>query len=247
MVIDTFLIVIRLSLSAIFAVAAVTKLLDLAGSRKAMLDFDVPARFARSAAIFLPIAEALAAALLLFASPVSLVGGVLASVLLVLFIAGIARSSLERAGTAVPLLRTAALTARWPRDAPAQRAAAGACCRGRRRKRWSEFGGLRHDSSTAVSVALAVTTLATVILSFTSSLLCGSGSIGSTTMRHRAKGSCHSQSASRSQRSPFPRPREIALQTTKRAGSAEYSVFTSATCGPCHALLPELARWRKRR
>src|SRR3954447_17746939 len=92
---DTALIVARLALALIFALAGAAKLADLPGSRNALEDFGVGARLARPAALLLPLAELLTAVLLLLA-PTAQLGGLLAVVLLLLFIGGTA--SALRAG-----------------------------------------------------------------------------------------------------------------------------------------------------
>lgn len=54
---DVFLLLLRLALGAVFLVAAITKLTDRAGTRKAIEEFGAPAWYARPASIGLPIAE----------------------------------------------------------------------------------------------------------------------------------------------------------------------------------------------
>ena len=58
------LIVVRVTLAAIFVVAAIGKLRDRADSTQAMRDFSVPGRFAAPPALLLPVAELVAAAAL---------------------------------------------------------------------------------------------------------------------------------------------------------------------------------------
>ncbi len=84
---DTLLLLIRVALAAVFVLAGVTKLLDLAGSRKAMREFGIPEAWAGYAGIALPVAELLIAALLI--PEVTAWWGALAAFLLLLgFIAG---------------------------------------------------------------------------------------------------------------------------------------------------------------
>ncbi len=54
---DTLLLIARLALAAVFVVAGVAKLLDLPGSRQAIQNFGVPERFAKPGGVLLPIAE----------------------------------------------------------------------------------------------------------------------------------------------------------------------------------------------
>jgi len=82
------LLLVRLLLSATFALAGITKLTDPAGTRQSILDFGAPAFLARPVALLLPLAElACAIALLPAASAVWGAAGTL--VLLLLFIAAI--------------------------------------------------------------------------------------------------------------------------------------------------------------
>lgn len=87
----TAALVARLLLAAVFVVAAIGKLLDLPGSRKALEDFGVPAPLARPGGALLPIAE-LATATALLIQPSAQWGSVAALVLLAGFIAGISRA-----------------------------------------------------------------------------------------------------------------------------------------------------------
>ncbi|MER3439065.1 MAG: hypothetical protein C4346_16575, partial [Chloroflexota bacterium] len=88
---DTALVLARLLLAGVFAVAGIAKLLDREGSRQAVIDFGVPVRFALSVATLLPIAELVVAALLLFKAT-AWYGGIGASGLLLAFLAAIAIS-----------------------------------------------------------------------------------------------------------------------------------------------------------
>jgi len=81
------LLIFRLFLAGIFAVAGVAKLADPAGSRKAVSDFGVPSPVAGIAVFALPAVELAIAALLLFPS-VSWFGAVGSVALLSLFIGG---------------------------------------------------------------------------------------------------------------------------------------------------------------
>ena len=58
---DSMLLAARLLLAAVFAVAGVAKLVDLAGSRRAMRDFGLPDRLAAPLGTLLPLAELAAA------------------------------------------------------------------------------------------------------------------------------------------------------------------------------------------
>jgi methylamine dehydrogenase accessory protein MauD len=84
LVIDATLLVARLILALVFAVAGVAKLIDWAGSRRAIVDFGVPAALAAPLAILLPLAE-LAVAAALIPTTTAWLGAVGALMLLLLF------------------------------------------------------------------------------------------------------------------------------------------------------------------
>ena len=82
------LLLLRLVLAGVFAVAGLAKLADLAGSRQAMRDFGVPGKLADLFGLLLPLAE-LAVAVALVVSIIAWWGGVGALALLLIFVAGI--------------------------------------------------------------------------------------------------------------------------------------------------------------
>ncbi|MDQ2747862.1 MAG: redoxin domain-containing protein, partial [Acidobacteriota bacterium] len=81
------LLLIRLTLFAIFALAGIGKLLDLKGSEKAVKAFGTPAEYAKFFAIALPFAELVFAICLLFVET-SWIGAIGALILLLTFIGG---------------------------------------------------------------------------------------------------------------------------------------------------------------
>src|SRR5436309_5282478 len=81
---------IRVVLAAVFAVAGVGKLIDLAGSRRAMEEFGLPAGAAGVAGLSLPLLE-LAVAVALLIDTTTRYAALLGLVLLLAFIAGIVR------------------------------------------------------------------------------------------------------------------------------------------------------------
>jgi thiol-disulfide isomerase/thioredoxin/uncharacterized membrane protein YphA (DoxX/SURF4 family) len=85
---DSFLVGAQLVLAAVFALAGGAKLFDLAGSRKAVADFGVPARLASVVGVAVPLAEITAAVMLLFV-PTARWGALLALLLLLVFMAGV--------------------------------------------------------------------------------------------------------------------------------------------------------------
>jgi methylamine dehydrogenase accessory protein MauD len=88
---DTAVLLIRILLAGVFAVAGVGKLLDIQGSRRSLRDFGVGERLAHPAGVLLPLAELGTAALLVF-RPTGQWGALAALLLLVAFMAGIANA-----------------------------------------------------------------------------------------------------------------------------------------------------------
>jgi len=84
---EIILLLIRIILFAIFALAGVGKLLDLKGSEKAVKDFGTPEEFAKFFAVALPFAEIVFAVCLLFVETAWL-GAIGALILLLTFIGG---------------------------------------------------------------------------------------------------------------------------------------------------------------
>lgn len=85
------LVLTRLCLAAVFAVAGVGKLLDIPGSRRALTDFEVPDRLVGALAFILPAAE-LATAISMLVAPVARWGGLTALLLLGAFVVGLSRA-----------------------------------------------------------------------------------------------------------------------------------------------------------
>jgi peroxiredoxin len=86
--VTTALMIARLVLVVIFAVAGITKLADRSGSRQAIIDFGLPSSFAAPLGVLLPLAE-LAVAIALIPASTALWGAIGALTLLLLFIIGI--------------------------------------------------------------------------------------------------------------------------------------------------------------
>jgi uncharacterized membrane protein YphA (DoxX/SURF4 family)/thiol-disulfide isomerase/thioredoxin len=87
----TIVLALRIVLAIVFLTAGIGKLRDLAGSRRAMRDFGVPERFAGSVGTALPIVELVAGIALIF-QPTARWGALVALLLLLAFIFGIARA-----------------------------------------------------------------------------------------------------------------------------------------------------------
>lgn len=86
---DIALLIARLLLAAVFIIAGLAKLVDLAGSRQALVDFGVPPRLVAPFGLLLPLGE-LIVALALIPRTTAWWGALGAGALLILFLAGIA-------------------------------------------------------------------------------------------------------------------------------------------------------------
>ena len=89
--IETILLIARLVLALVFVVAGAAKLADPKGSRQAIVDFGVPATLATPFGLLLPLAE-LAVAVALIPASTAWWGAVGALVLLTVFVVGIGNS-----------------------------------------------------------------------------------------------------------------------------------------------------------
>src|SRR3954462_14745076 len=86
---DVILLLVRVFLAGVFAVAGLAKLADLPGSRRALADFGLGSTPAKPLGLLLPLAE-LAVAVMLLPSATAWWGGLGAFGLLLLFVTGIA-------------------------------------------------------------------------------------------------------------------------------------------------------------
>jgi peroxiredoxin/uncharacterized membrane protein YphA (DoxX/SURF4 family) len=241
---NTILVVARVGVAAVFALAAVAKLADMPGSRAALDGFNVPARLVPSGAFALPLAE-LAAAVMLVIEPTVRIGAALAILLLLAFIGGIA-SALRRGvrpechcfgqlqsepvGTDT-LVRNVLLAAV---GVLVLAAGPGPAIDG-----WAR-------TSSGDLVALAAVSLVAIVLAY----VCYSQWRGVASHVPGAFGPPAPVTLKTGQALPSFTAVDEAGETVSSAqllaeAPRNVLVFTSASCGPCLALLPELARWRR--
>jgi cbb3-type cytochrome oxidase subunit 3 len=88
---DSFVVGVQVLLAGVFLLAGGAKLFDLRGSRRAVADFGVPVRAASVLGVALPLAE-LATGVLLLVPGTGGAGAIAALVLLLCFVAGVARA-----------------------------------------------------------------------------------------------------------------------------------------------------------
>jgi len=261
---DTLLLVARLVLAATFLLAGVTKLIDLAGSKKAMRDFGLPISIADVAGIALPVAELVVAVLLL---PVATAwsGALGALVLLAAFLAGIGYNlaqgrtpdchcfgqvhsepigpaTIARNGV-LAVLAAMVLIGGWNDPGPS-------------------VVGWWRDLATAGRVGTVAAVVAFVALAveawFMLQLLQQNGRL---LLRLEALESGVANGEAPNPASPaaglpvgsaapeFSLPdldgETVSLTALRAAGKPVMVLFTDPGCGPCTALMPEVAQWRR--
>lgn len=243
---NALLLIARCLLASVFLVAAAGKLLDLAGSRRALEEFGVPARVAQLAGPALPLAE-LAVAVALLIRPTAIAGAVGALLLLAVFVAGVARAMSqgrapdchcfgqihsEPAGPAT-LARNGVLAVPAVLILIAGRGP-------------SLDGGLASLNGT--QVALVATAVLALALALATAQLWGD------TRRLRRE---LASAVAAKQPPGLPRGTaapEFALTAVRGAAATLQDlrlpdrptvlVFVSTRCGPCREMLPTLARWQ---
>jgi len=216
-----------LLLAAIFAIAGVAKLRDLAGSRTAMEEFGLPASLVRPAALLVPLAELLVA--------VALVARV-----------GMAWAALG----ALLLLATFSVAIAW-------NLALGRTpechCFGKVHSSPAGPGTLARNAAlialaglVASSADFALTGLAAI----SGVALTGAG----WALSRRAAGTdsaAPAEGLSLGVVAPsFELPRldgvTVSLESLRRPEAATLLLFSDPQCGPCQALAPEIAEWQRR-
>jgi uncharacterized membrane protein YphA (DoxX/SURF4 family)/peroxiredoxin len=242
--VNTVLIVARLALGAVFLVAAIAKLADMPGSRVALEGFGVTPALVPVAALALPAVEITCVVLLGLASTAR-VGAALAVALLLTFVAAIFVAL--RRGSAPDCHCFGQLHSR-----PAGKETIG------RNGVLAAIGlyvlvagpgpglGSWLSDSNGDVLALAGTSLVGVVLAYTCLSLWREN--------RKLTGRARLPEASPALEVGDPMPgfrvasdkgAEVHSEQLMSDEKTTIFVFTSATCGPCVGLLPELARWRE--
>jgi peroxiredoxin/uncharacterized membrane protein YphA (DoxX/SURF4 family) len=253
----------RLLLCALFLVAGLAKLADLAGSRQAMRDFGVPDKLADFFGVLLPLAE-LAVAVVLVLSLTAWWGAVGALTLLLIFVTGIGYNlALGRTPDCHCFGQLHSAPAGWSTLI--------------RNLVLAGIAGLvvafgRHATGPGVLELLAQLTVnqkvGLVVGALVLVLLIGEGWVLVQTMTQQGRlllriealearlGMAASQSAVRTVGLPVGTPaptfdlpglngETATLQTLRSLGKPVVLLFTDPGCGPCTALLPEVGQWQR--
>jgi hypothetical protein len=242
--VDTILIVARIGLAGVFTVAAVAKLADRRGSREALEAFRVPSALVPIAVWALPVAE-LAAAVLLVFEATAVYGALLALLLLGAFILGI-RAAISR-GEAPECHCFGQIHSRPAgRETLVRNSVLAAIAvlillggGGPGLGAWSD--GADSDRIVAAVAGLLLLGLGLVALSLWDE---------NRRLRGVESGPPHPEPFAPGDQLPdvlvkTPAGETVHSRDVLASTSRSLLVFISATCGPCHALLPELGQWRK--
>lgn len=260
-------LVARLILAGVFAVAAITKLADQEGTRKAVTAFGAPARIATALAIALPLAELAVAALLLPSSTAS-VGTLGALVLLGTFTAAIAWNLARgRSPDCHCFGQLHSAPASWKTLArnAVLLALAGSALAGILAEPAASAIAWIGDPKGAELLALAVAVAAAALVAV--------GAVGFVTLMRsyggvlvrleRLEGTLADAGIDPNGRAAMPElglepgtpapafrttalsGETVSLETLTSTGLPSLLLFTSPTCGPCKVLLPAAAAWQR--
>jgi peroxiredoxin/uncharacterized membrane protein YphA (DoxX/SURF4 family) len=255
-------LLVRIVLTLVFGVAGVSKLLDLSGSRQAMRGFGVPERFARLAGTLLPVAEIVIAVALLFAET-AWAGALAALGLLMLFVLGIV-VNLARGRTpdchcfgqlhSAPIGRTTLL-----RNALLALLAAFVVVQGQQGAESGIVEWLAAPNA-AATVGLVIAVIAVAVAAaegwFLLNLLQQQGRL---LVRLEAletllgmEGQAPQSPAALPPGTPAPGFDLVDLEGARHTlesftahAAPVLLVFSDPGCGPCNALMPQMARWQR--
>lgn len=253
---STTVLVARLALAGMFAVAGAAKLADLAGSRRALREFGVPGALAPAVGVLLPLAElvvavalvgrasarwgAVAGLMLLFGFVIAIGGALLRGEEPDCHCFGQLRSSPAGWSTLARNLALAALAGLILLDGPGISATG-----------WLAGGG--SGEVVAVIGGLLLLGLIAAQASFSYQLLRQNGRlITRVEALEQARGAFNVVAAGLpvGMMAPgFALPgvdsETLSLDSLRARGRAVLLVFSHPGCGPCQELLPRLARWQR--
>jgi peroxiredoxin len=248
----------RLVLVAVFAVAGWAKLSDRSGTYQAVVDFGVPKAVARPVAAVLPFAELVVAGLLLFSGS-AVWGAVGAAVLLGLFIVAISVSLArgkrpdchcfgqvhsEPVG-AKTLVRNVVLIG----------LAVFVIAEGRGTNAWNFFDGLTAAAWVGLAAGLVIAAALGVLAWLVVNLIAQQGRLLNRIDTLEAALGIENESATPEMGLPVGSPAPafelestsgemVSLDSLLADDNSVVLLFTTADCGPCNALMPELAGWQ---
>jgi thiol-disulfide isomerase/thioredoxin len=243
------MLVLRLLLAGMFAVAAAAKLVDRRGAREAAAGFGVPAALTAAVAVALPLAE-LAVAALLVPTGTARAGAGGALVLLLAFCAAIAvaiaRGRVPDCHCFGALHSAPAGPATLARNA-ALAAVAGAVLSAAPLSATAWLGDLTAPERAAVLVAAAALALAAGCAAIAWQLLRAHGRLLQRVERlERGADPVAVGEPAPAFTLPGLHGRDVSLRSLQAAGAPVLLVFSDPGCGPCRALMPAVAEWQRR-
>jgi len=267
---ETVLLIARLLLASIFAVAGVAKLTDREGSRQAMTDFGVPAALASPFGVFLPLAE-LAVAVALVPMPTAWWGAVGALALLLLFVVGIGvnltRGRKPKCHCFGQLHSAPAGPLTLARNGALAAVAAFVVWQGRDGAGPSALNWIGELTAARLSALILGLILLALLAGqwwFLLHLLRQNGRlmvrVEALEASLAAGGALPSHNSAQVGQPPIGLPvgsqapgfslkglhREtLTLESLRSAGKPILLLFTDPNCGPCTAMLPEIGRWQE--
>ncbi|HEV2528255.1 MAG TPA: MauE/DoxX family redox-associated membrane protein [Thermomicrobiales bacterium] len=263
---DVLLLMARLVLTAVFLVAGVAKLADLAGSRQALRDFGVPARMSGPLGVALPLGE-LAVAALLLPTVTAWWGALGALALLLAFIGGIAVSLTRgRRPDCHCFGQLHSSPAGWPtlaRNGALAAVAAGVLWQGPDGAGASVVAWA-DNLTAAEGVAVGIASLALVLAAaggwVLAHLVSQNGRLLHRLDALEAAGAGGAPSDAGASASPPPglavgttapsfslpglHGETVTLDALRATGKSVLLLFSDPTCGPCTSLLPDVSRWQ---
>jgi thiol-disulfide isomerase/thioredoxin len=243
--VSVLLLVLRLLLAGVFAVAGLAKLADRAGARDAATGFGLPARLTGAVAVGLPLAE-LATAAALVPAATATAGAIGALVLLLTFCAAIANAM--RQGRAPDchcfgtLHSAPAGPATLARNAGLA-AAAAVVLAGTPTSPTDWLGELTAPERAAILVAAFAVVVAAGSAWIAWQLLRAHGRLLRRLERLEAPDAPGEPAPAFTL--PAVRGGTVSLDRLRRGGAPVLLVFSDPGCGPCRALMPEVARWQR--
>jgi uncharacterized membrane protein YphA (DoxX/SURF4 family)/peroxiredoxin len=236
------LVIARLCLAAVFIVAGVAKLADRSGTREALANFDVPAGLIDPLVLLLPLAELAVATALVF--PTTARWGALgAMVLLGLFVVGLTRVLLRgEAPDCHCFGQLHSKPASWTtvaRNVVLALPAAYVATTGPGPSLTSWVASTSTTDLWLIAIgALATVATTTSMLLWRDNRRLRSSNHGRAVTAPRQIGALAPQFSLPSAAGPV-----VSLQSLLAEDRACVLTFVSPGCGPCAALLPEIARW----
>jgi uncharacterized membrane protein YphA (DoxX/SURF4 family)/thiol-disulfide isomerase/thioredoxin len=245
--VDALLLALRVALAVVFAIAAVGKLRDRRGSRRAMADFGVPDRLSGVIVGLLPVAELLVAAGLLPAATAR--WAAIAALILLLGFTGAITRALSQGRS--PDCHCFGQLHSEPAG-PGALARNGALAAGSAIIVWSGPGPTVADwlaGRTAIELALVAISAAGLTLA----LVCLHLARDNRRLKRELQAAQRNRGLASGLPIGAPAPgfalaeaggQTQTLETLRSRGLPLVLVFMDPGCGPCRALLPELERWQ---